>query len=210
MQRGLVFRTTQADGGADEQREQAHSRQHEVHRVAAWIRRQGDVEHLLGAETVDRVGDPCASGAASLDRGEVRRALHRRTVDGPQHVAACNAGIRSRRLRRDLCRRDAFRACLPQHAVLDLVPLRPHRDVGDAQHEQDRHDRQRKQRSPPGEQPPSWCQLVMHNGASELVLENTDPTIEKQTPFLDPAEWTRCKSLKELHVISSAGQKRHL
>ena len=49
----------------------------------------------------------------------------------------------------DFDRGHAFGARAPQHAVLDLVPARVHRDVRDAERDEHRHDGDRERRSAP-------------------------------------------------------------
>jgi len=168
MQRRLIVRPAQPHGGADEQREQADGSEHEIHRAAARQRRQRDVECLLRPEANDGVREPGAGGAAVLQCEDVRGAFDGRPVDGNQHVAAADSGRGRRRIRSHLRRRHTLGTRLPEHPVLDLVRLGTHRDVGQTEHEQDRHHGQSEQGPSPRQHATMRGQRVRHGTGGQL------------------------------------------
>ena len=151
VQRRLIARAPQAHGAADEQREQPDGSEHVIHRARARRRRQRDIERLPRSETKQRVGESRAFVAAVLICDNVSRRLDGRTVDGEQHIAPLDAGRVGRRSGSDLLGADAFGAIVPEHAVFDVVPARIHRDVRDAESNQDEDDDRGKRRPAPDE-----------------------------------------------------------
>ena len=149
MQGRLIARPPQADRRADQQRKQTDCRQDEIHRRRAGRGRQRDFQCLLGPEPDEGVVEACPGVAAVLVLDDVRRRLDGRAVDGDEDVAALDAGHVAGRARHQRHRRNAFGASAPVDAVLDLVPLRAHRDVGKAQHDEDRDNRHGHRRTRP-------------------------------------------------------------
>ena len=179
MERRLIARTPQAHRGADQQREQADRGEHEIHRVAARRRRERERERLARARPQEGVDEPRPGVAAMLILDDVGRRQHRRAVDREQHVAALDPGGRRGGAGRHLAGGDAFRAPGPEHAVLDLVPARVHRDVGDAERDEQRHDGHRKHGSTPDE--PAGLGGIGGIGDVQLGLDHfrdTGPSVE--------------------------------
>ena len=137
MQRGLISRPPRAHRGADEQREDADTREDVVEQAgAAWQGRQLHVRDFARTEPQQRVGVAIAGLELLLHGEDVGAAFDRLTVDGEQDVARADAGAARRRTARDFRRDDAHGALDPQHAVFDFVRRRPRDDVGEPERQQ--------------------------------------------------------------------------
>ena len=134
MECGLIARPAQSHCGADEQREEAHRSEHEIHRALLRRRRERHVEALARAQAQQRVRESRPFVAATLVLHHVAGRLHGRSIHGQQNVAALNAGRLGRRSRRDLRSRDTFGARRPEDAVLHLVPPGVRRDIRYTEH----------------------------------------------------------------------------
>ena len=101
MERRLVGRPPQANRGADEKREQADGRQHEVHRPRRGERRERDRQRLSLTQSDNRIGERRPGVARVLIGDDVSGPFDRGAVDGDQHVARqrCRPGPRPSRWR---------------------------------------------------------------------------------------------------------------
>jgi hypothetical protein len=122
MERRLIARTPQTNGGSDQQREEADRRQHEIHRVSAGRRRERELERLAGSRSQDGVNQASAGAATVLVLDHVGRCLDGRAVHRQQHIAALDARGRRCGVGSHFRCGHTFAAARPQHAVLDLMP----------------------------------------------------------------------------------------
>src|SRR6266545_6585746 len=67
VQSGLIVRTAKTHGRPDQQREQSHSRQHEIHRAAPRRWRQRHLQRLTRSEAEQRIRQARSRMAAMLE-----------------------------------------------------------------------------------------------------------------------------------------------
>ena len=137
MQRGWIVRAPQADGRADQQREDADGGADDIERgIAAGYGCDLDVEHPLLAEAKHGVRQRIGS------RGAGERALHlldgldRRAVDSNKHIARVDACRHRPAARGDVGGGDPFRTRFPEDAVLEFVRRGADGDVQGAKAQQ--------------------------------------------------------------------------
>ena len=75
--------------------------------------------------------------------------LDRPPVYGNEYIARTDAGTIAGRARRHLTRGEAFGSAIPEHAIFDLVPLHPHRNVRSAKRNEHDDDNEREHRTCP-------------------------------------------------------------
>ncbi len=157
VQRRFVTWTAIAHGGADDQREDADGREHVVERrVSTRQRGERDGASLTALQAQDRVRETLAVLAGVEDADDVVRLLDRTRLDREQDVARLHARVVAGTARRDFRGADAIGSRDPENAVFDFVPGRAQGDVREAQTEQRRDKRRRRQRpDPSGSLPPA-------------------------------------------------------
>ena len=145
MQRGLIARPPQADGAADQQREDADAGEQEIQRARTGRhRRDADVHHLPRPESQHRVADR-ATFAGGVQRGhDIGYLLNRPIVDRQQQITVLQAGVNGWRSVGDLRSGHAFGREPPQNPVFHLSPCGTRDDVRQPKAEQYRHDEDRQ------------------------------------------------------------------
>jgi hypothetical protein len=147
VQGGGVARPPQAYGAADQQREHADRREHEIERArAAGQGCEPDVDDLPRPQAQDRVPERRVALRRVQRIDDVRNRLHRAIVDGQQDVAALQPDPGCRGPGRDLLGNNALGARGPEHAIVDFAPGRARRDVRRAETEERRHHEYRQRR----------------------------------------------------------------
>ena len=148
MQRRLIARPSHPHRCADQKREKADRREHEIHRARLERRRQRDVERLARAEPQQLVREARAFVRLMMERPDVGRRADRCAVHANQDVAPPNPRCVTGRSRDDHRGRDAFSVTRPKHAVVDLVPPRAQPHVLEPEDDQDHSDGDREQGAP--------------------------------------------------------------
>jgi hypothetical protein len=164
VQRRFVEGAAQPHRGAHDQREQADRRQHEVERAWPRSRRQRDVERLLRTKPDQGIGEPRPVVSAVLILDDVRWTVDRLAVDGDQQITLADPRRGGRRVRRDLDGGQALGLAAPEHAILDFVPTRAHRDIRDPERDQDGGHPDGERRAPPRSPPYSGTPIRARRG----------------------------------------------
>ena len=132
MQCRLVEGPSRANGGTDEQSEDAHRGKHVIEAAGAagdWL--EGDLGHFPRPESKQRVGVTIAGLSVPLQRKHLVPLGDRRPIDGQQDVAGANPRPRGGGSAGDLGRNNTGAALDPEHTVLDFIGGRSLRNVGD-------------------------------------------------------------------------------
>ena len=150
MKRSRIARTQCAHGTADEQCKDADAGEQEIEWTGA-VRngRNPQIYNFTSAQSQDGIARR-SSWLRTVERGDdVVKAQHRLVVNGQEHVAGTNVGLRGGRIFRDLGSNDTLSPDAPEHTVLDLVERGPSHDVRGAQRQQDPDDDDRENRVSP-------------------------------------------------------------
>jgi hypothetical protein len=150
MQRRLIGGPPRPHRGADEQREDADSREHVVIQARATRhRRQRHVRDFTRAKPQQRVDVAIPDARLMLKRDDVGTAIDWLIVDGEQNVAGPHTGA-ARGGRLGHFRRDhPNRALNPEHAVFNLVGGGARHDVRQAERQQAERHRHGQRGLPP-------------------------------------------------------------